>query len=222
MKNCLLLLAVVAALVVGGPAYSQYVFLDVNGDGVNSKTNPALPDDILGPSVTAVDVYFVTDKNRAGATVTCAADPTRPMTLFSYDVTLHSSGSGTVAFNSWTDALGFATSFTNGSCPGADFCPASPTSSPDIWVGRGGTPPGSTGKIKIGTIHITVTGSPVLDIVTGSSINASAQTAFGSLCFGNQADGTIRLGDDFFDADGTEASTPVVETTWGKIKALYH
>jgi hypothetical protein len=32
MKNCLLLLGVAAALALGSPAYSQYIYLDTNGD----------------------------------------------------------------------------------------------------------------------------------------------------------------------------------------------
>jgi hypothetical protein len=219
MKQCLLLFALVAGLVVVGPAYAQFIFLDVNGDGLNSNLDAQLPDDVLSPLVNHVDVWLDTQHNRNGTTAVCAQSG-NPMTVFSYDVTLHTSGLGTVSYNSWTDLMGFNTSFTSNLCPG-DFCPQSPTNSPDIWLGRGGTAPGTAGKFKLGTLGITVTGSPVMEIVTSSSVNPNAQTAFGSNCLGLLADFTIRLGSDFFDAAGTEPTTPVLETTWGKIKARY-
>ena len=36
MKNCLLLLVVVAMVAVVAPAYSQTLYMDTNGDGLNS------------------------------------------------------------------------------------------------------------------------------------------------------------------------------------------
>lgn len=215
MKNCLLFLVVVAALMVGAPAYSQHVYADVNGDGLNSLTNPALPDDVLGPATTSVDVYFTTNFNRDGSAAVC--NSAEPFTLGSYEFVLRSSGSGSVVFNGWTDNLGFA--FPIITAGDGTFS----TAGSDTWVGRGGNPPGlSPGTYKVGTLSITVTGTPKLDFATSSSISGNAQTAFGSSCDGNQFDSTIRLGDDFVDSDGTESPTPVLDTTWGKIKKLYH
>ena len=105
MKNCLLFLAVVAALLVGAPAHSQYVFLDVNGDGKNS-TNPSDPGighDVLGASTTSVDVYFVTNKNADGSTAVCTSSGD-PFSIISYEVTLLASGTGSVSYGTWTDS----------------------------------------------------------------------------------------------------------------------
>jgi hypothetical protein len=213
MKNCLLFLAVVAALAIGGPAYSQYVFLDVNGDGLNSKTNTSLPDDVLGPSVTSVDIYIDTNHNRDGSVAVCPTG--EALSINSYEAVLHASGSGTVTYGTWTDNMGFT---TNLACGGQASC----TAGPDIWIGKGSGTILPPNKYKLGTLAITVTGSPVLDIIVSSpSLSSVSETAFGSSCPGAAFDSTLRLGTDFTDADGTEASTPVTATTWGKIKKLY-
>ncbi len=215
MKQCLLLLAATAVLLVGAPAYSQFVFLDTNGDGVNSFTDTQLLDDVLLPGPNSVDVYFVTDQNRNGSAAVCAS--AEPFTISSYEFTLRSSGSGSLVYNGWTDNLGFP--FPIITAGDGTFAAAGT----DCWVGRGANPPGlAPGKYKLGTLSVTVTGSPVLSFVTLSTIDPNAQTAFGSACDGNQFDSTIRLGDDFQDNLGTEPKVPVITTTWGKIKQTYH
>lgn len=213
MKRCLLFLAVAAGLMVGAPAYSQYYFLDVNGDGQNSKTNPLLPDDVLNSTKTSMDVYVITDKNRDGSTAVCSS--AEPFTINQYEFVLHTSGSGNVNFNTWTDNMGFTIGLTL--CGDGTIC----TGGGDAWIARGSGTQLAPGKYKLGTVGIGVTGTPVVDIVTTSSLNANAQTDFGSNCDGLNFDSLIRLGLDFTDADGTEPTTPVQPTTWGKIKKLY-
>jgi len=63
-----------------------------------------------------------------------------------------------------------------------------------------------------------------LDFVTASTIDPSAQTAFGGHCYAPLFDNTNRLGEQYptSNAFGSEAPVPVVPTTWGKIKNLYH
>ncbi len=213
MRNSLLLVAVVVGLLGGQPALGQYVYLDVNGDGVNSHTNPALPDDVLNSTVTSVDVYFATNENRDGSPAVCAQGPD-PFSIISYDFTLHAAGSGTVTYGTWTENMGFGITLT----PCSPYCMVDP----DIWVGRGSGAALAEGTYKVGTLAITVTGTPTLDIVPGSAtVDPVSQTAFGSNCLGNQQFNTIILGDDFFDSDGTEGGTPVLPATWGQIKELY-
>jgi len=213
MKRCLLFLAVAAGLMVGAPAYSQYYFLDVNGDGLNSKTNPLLPDDVLNSTKTSMDVYVVTDKNRDGSTAICSS--AEPFTINQYEFVLHTSGSGSVTFNAWADNMGFTVGLAL--CGDGTIC----TGGGDAWIARGSGTQLAPGKYKLGTVSITVTGTPVVDIVTTTSLNGNAQTDFGSACDGANFDSLIRLGMDFTDADGTEPTTPVQPTTWGKIKKLY-
>ncbi len=213
MRKCLLLLGALMAL--AGPASAQYVFLDVNGDGLNSNTDSGLPDDVLNSGVTSVDVYYITNENRDGSTAACQQGP-EPYSIFSYSFVLSSSGTGTVTYGTWTDNLSFTTNLT-GCNP---YC----QSGPDAWIGRGGSLPGETpGKHRAGTLGITVTGTPVLTVAAGSAEVSlvNAFTSFGSECFGSGFTNTIFLGQDFLDADGTEGGTPVLPATWGQIKTIY-
>jgi hypothetical protein len=66
-----------------------------------------------------------------------------------------------------------------------------------------------------------VTGTPQLSLVSSTTGNTIAQTAFGSQCPGLAGNNTLKLGRDWTDVCGTSSGTPVTETTWGKIKDLY-
>ncbi len=215
MKHGLLCIVAAAALLVGAPASGQFVFIDVTGDGLaNCTDEDNLIDDALNPTITAVDIYFVTDANKDGSAAVC--NSAEPLTLSSYEFTLRYSGSGSVVYNGWTDNLGFP--FPIITAGDGTFAAAGE----DCWVGRGGNPPGlAPGKHKLGTLSIAVTGSPILSFATSSTLDPNAQTAFGSACDGNQLDSTIRLGDDFQDNCPTDLPIPVHSTTWGKIKKTY-
>ena len=222
MKNCLLLLAAVALVGMVAPAHSQTLYMDTNGDGKNSilehqNGNAAAPDDVLGAGTTSVDVYFDSNHNPDGSTLLCPQDAAQPYDMFSYEATVRASGSGSVTFNGWTDNMGWAI----GIITIGDHTFA--TAGTDAWFGRGNQN-AVIGKSKVGTLSITVTGTPKLDFVTSSTIDGSAQTAFGGHCYGPLFDNTNRLGEQYptSNAYGTEAPVPVVPTTWGKIKNLYH
>lgn len=228
MKNCLLTLAVVAALAIAGPAYSQYAYLDVNGDGLNydrevANGNNGAGSDAIGPGTTSIDVWFVSNQMADGSAAVCDEDPNRNLTMGSYEAVLKYTGSGTVTFNGWTDNMGW----TIGLITAGDGTFA--TAGADSWFARGGAPPGvAPGTYKVGTISVTVTGSPIVSFGTASAISGNAQTSFGSQCDGARFDNTLRLGPqgdpdyDWFQSFGTTAPTPVVKSTWGKIKTLYH
>lgn len=222
MKNCLLLLAVVAMVGVAAPAHSQTLYMDTNGDGKNSllekqNGNNAAPDDVLNASTTSVDFYFDPNHNPDGSVVLCPQDASQPYDMFSYEATVRASGSGSVTFNGWTDLMGWSI----GIITIGDHTFA--TAGTDAWFGRGNQN-AVMGKQKVGTLSIAVTGSPKLDFATSSTIDFSAQTAFGGHCYGPLFDNTNRLGEQYptSSAFGTEAPVPVVPTTWGKIKNLYH
>ena len=223
MKNCLLLLAVVALVAVVAPAYSQTLYLDTNGDGKNSllekqNGNNAAPDDVLNSSTTSIDVYFDSNHNPDGSTLLCPQDPAQPYDMFSYMAVLRASGSGSVTFNSWTDNMGW----NIGLISLGDHTFASAGS--DAWFGRG-NPVAQMGKFKVGTLSVAITGTPKIDFATSSTLDpASAETSFGGHCYAPLFDNTNRLGEQYptSNAFGTEAPVPVVPTTWGKIKNLYH
>lgn len=220
MKNCLLFLAVVAMLAIGAPAHSQYLFLDVNGDGHNAG-NPAEPgtgNDILGPSTTSIDVYFDTNHNPDGSAAVCDQS-SNSLTINSYEALLRSSGTGSVTFNGWTDNMGFAFNLviggTNGFLAGGTDC----------WIGKGSGTALPAGRYKVGTLSVTVTGTPVISWLplNGSSLNANAESAFGTACEGNDFDNTYKLGSDFplNHAFGTQAPVAARASTWGQIKQMY-
>jgi len=207
MKNSLLLLGVIAALAIGAPAYSQYIYMDVNGDGVNSSL------DVLTSSTTVVHVYLDTNHNKAGTQVNCN-DGTNPLDIALYDILFHTAGSGSLTYNGWT----------NGSAM-TGFTVINPftVAGPDAGVGYNGGTYLNPGLYELGQLSVTITGSPVLSFIGGPGNPSipSPYTAFGSHCSGTDNPNYITLGINFFDADGTASGTPTETTTWGKIKQLY-
>lgn len=223
MKHTLLLV-VLGMLASVLPAQGQYVYLDVNGDGLNYDRELALanyvPIDGLNSTVTSVDVYIVTDKVADGNAATCASE--EPFTIGSYEVVLRATGHGVVYFHGWTDAMGFEVPIISGG--DGTFM----TGGMDAWFGRGGNPPDlPPGTYKLGTVSVTVTGYPIIIFGSSSALDGYAETAFGSQCDGAMLDGRIRLGPlseiyyDFNESFGTTSYVGVVATTWGKIKERY-
>jgi len=208
-------------MAVGAPAYSQYVFLDVNGDGLNSINPfnpypPYTPMDVLSPSTTSFDVYFVTDRNPDGTAAVCTTGET--FQINSYEFILRQSGyGGSVQYGAWTDNMGY----NNGGvlCGDNIVCQGGA----DVWIAKYKFTYDPPGKYKVGSLAVTVTGTPRLDFAVSSTLDTLAATSFGSSCSGNQGDHTIRLGfpGDFIYAFGTTAPIPVTSTTWGKIKKTY-
>ena len=195
MKKSLLLLGVIAALAIGAPAHSQYIFMDVNHDAVNSTA------DLLTSSVTSVDVYLDTNHTKAGAVVTCVQNASQPMDIFSYDMVVHTSGSGSVALTSYTNSASGFSQLNALTVAGAD-------------AGVGYTAPIggnlAPGRYKLGTFAVTVTGSPQLTFI-GLSSNPSIPsfgTGFGTSCDASDFANTEVLGTDFLDGDGTATGTP--------------
>jgi hypothetical protein len=209
MKHCLLVFAAVVALAIGVPASAQYMFIDVNGDGQCTSA------DVLTASVTHFDIWIKTNLNANGSTAVCPSG--NPLTINSYTFVL-SSGSGGVAYGAWTDAMGFSI---------AAGGPAS--NSTDYFIGRASATIQPPGTYKLGSMAITVTGTPRLSIIKHSSVDATSQTSFGSACEGHDFNNTMRYGEDqdqippgdWQDVCGTASGTLVSETTWGQIKKNY-
>lgn len=217
MKPCLPVLAALATLAIGEPASAQYMWIDVNGDGINGCTTPGVSsdDDVLSPSTTSIDIYLSTNRNKDGSTAACPTG--EALTINSYTFVL-SNGSGGVAYGQWTDAMGFSIAAGGPSLNTTDY-----------FIGRASAVIKPPGTYKLGSMAITVTGSPKLDILAHSSIDATSQTSFGSACQGQDYNNTMRYGEnidldppgDWNDVCGTDTPTPVAETTWGQIKKQY-
>jgi hypothetical protein len=201
MKHSLLLVAVVAALALAGPAHSQYMYLDANGDGISDPT------DVLTPATTSVDVWLDTDTNRDGSPALCNASGNQ-MTINSYEIIVRATGA--LTYGAWTDNMSFTVVLGNANAGG------------DFYVGRGSGTILSPGLYKLGTLALSgVAQGAVLSIVPSTSAAPVAGTTFGTACEGIDFDNTYKLGQDWFDVQGTYPPTPVSKTTWGKIKDLY-
>jgi len=218
MRHPLLWILVLGSVAVSAPApaSAQLVYIDTNGDGLASCTDPSLPGDVLGPSTTSVDVYFATNRNDDGTTATCNASP-EPLTINSYEILLTWSGDGQVLYGSWTNNMpGFTVNLTGG--PGGVL-----RGERDIWIGLGSGNALPPNRYKVGTLTLQVEGNPVLTWITSSPLHPAAETAFGSLCEGVDFSNTCTLGKDFTNAGGTEEpeARTRVSTTWEKIETLY-
>jgi hypothetical protein len=216
MKLFLLVLAALSTLAIGAPASAQYMWIDVNGDGINGCTTPGTSDDdFLTASTTSIDIYLSTNMNRSGSVATCPTG--EALTINSYTFVL-TNGSGGVAYGAWTDAMGFSI---------AAGGPAFNTT--DYFIGRASATIVPPGTYKLGSLAVNVTGSPRLDIITHSTIDNTSQTSFGSACEGQDFNNTMRYGEnvdlnppgDWNDVCGTTSPIAVAETTWGQIKKQY-
>jgi len=208
MRHTLLLSAVFTVLSIGAQAYSQYIYMDANGDGVCTTA------EVLSSSTKSVDIWLNTNHNAAGSTSICS-NPSEPLDIFSYDIVLHASGAGGVQYKSWSNNMTNYALFSGFAVSGAD-------------MGVGYQAPFGTfnvgGLYKLGSISVAVTGSPTLTFLTsppnGSGIPSSF-TGFGSPCDASEYPNTIALGLDFQDTCGTSSWAPTETTTWGRIKQLY-
>jgi hypothetical protein len=204
MRRLLLLLSLITTLAVGVPAYSQYIYMDLDGDGVNSF-------ECLSSSTTGVDVYLDTGHNANGGVASCH-DGTNPLDIALYDIIIHKDGNGSVTFDGWTNAMAGFTLLNVFTVAG--------TSVSVGYTSADYLPPG---LYKLGRLALTVTGSPYL-VFVGTSTDPqlpSPATAFGSHCSGSDNPNYITLGLDFVDNAGTCLRTPVEASTWGKIKQIY-
>jgi hypothetical protein len=205
------------------PASAQYLYLDATGDGLNywrevSVENYSVVADCLDAASTVVDVYYVTNQNADGSPASC--DSGDSLKIGSYEFLLGWSGSGIVTATGWSDNMGFTQSGIGGG--DGTFT----TAGQEIWVGRTGEFQ-APGLYKVGTLSITVLGTPYLFFKSASDGTfPQAQTLFGSACPGLQQDNKLRLGSDFprgaaFPADCRGSTIGVQSTTWGKIKQRY-
>ncbi len=210
-----LLVAVLAALLTtplaARPSAAQFMYLDVNHDGVCDAR------DVLGPEVASVDVYLVTDRNADGSTPVCGqeieeSEKAVPYEFFSYEFILRAWGEGTVTYGTWTPGPAVC-DFT------VDFGTRSDAT--DYHTGRGTMNAIPAGRYLLGTLGVTVTGHPQLSLVSSSPLGKDLLTAFGAACPGSDFDSTLKLGHDFTDACGTAPPTQGPSTTWASILKLY-
>jgi hypothetical protein len=208
VKRPLILASLVLCLAASAPARGQTLFLDVNGDGRADGS------DVLNSGVTSVDVYLDTSHAADGSTVICSRTdhPNEPdlLTISSYTFILgwEPVGTGSLGYGSWTDNMGFTIN-VGGAQKGRDF-----------WTGRAAPFYLAPGKHRLGTIGVTVTGTPALQFLSSTPIDDTAMTSFGSACVGQDYDNTMKLGSDFLDARGTSTADDAPRTAWRTIKDI--
>jgi hypothetical protein len=195
-----------AALAIGSPAYSQYIFLDTNGDATCDAS------DVLAPGANTVNMYLQTDTNADGSPATCQGG-SGTLDIFSYEFVLHGGGSGSVSYGTW--------SHNSADLPNYGPLRATVQGGGDFTVFFGKAfGPDAPGTYRLGSIVVTATGNPTLSITTSTALGPYS-TSFGSDCPGTLGLNTIYLGTDFTDVCGTASTTATLPTTWGKIKELY-
>lgn len=169
------------------PVTAQYIYLDLNGDGLNT------PADVLGgiPPVN-VGVYLRTNMNRDGTPRTCSTG--QPLSVGSFEFILHAVG-GTLQFGALSGGLLSGAARDLSVSNSTDFY-ASRFDSSDVYS--------SPGTVLLGTIPILgIVGAPLLTFAASTTLSPRYQTSFGSQCAGAEGEHTMVLGRDWFDADGT-------------------
>ncbi len=165
-------------------ASAQYLYLDLNGDGLNT------PADVLNGVPVNADIYLRTDTNRDGSPTTCASG-SQPLSIGSFEFILHSSAP--VAWGTLVGS-GFFGSATRTEHNATDFY-AGYFDSTEVFL--------APGQYHVGTLSIAPVGSPLLAFATSTPLSATYLTSFGSQCKGQDADYTMKLGRDWHDANGT-------------------
>ena len=179
------LLVLLTLTLVSAQASAQYLYLDSNGDGVNSSADVVAP---TGP--TTFDIWIHTDQNRDGSPATCVTEDGE-LTINSYEFVLHTIG-GLVTWSGFVNhQANFTTSF------------GSASSSTDYYTGLGGGVIQPPGLYRLASLTATrVAGTPSIQIVTTTPLGPAFITSFGSRCSGNDFDNTLKLGSDWTGADG--------------------
>jgi hypothetical protein len=184
--SVLLLLTLLAMLPPAG-ARAQHLYLDANGDGVHTSA------DVLAPSgPTTLEVWLVTNANRDGGTAICASG--EDLTINSYEFLLRATN-GQMTWGTFTNLQSeMLTPF------------GAASSATEFYVGFGGGTILPPGVYHLGTLTASpALGTPALSFVTSPlTLPGAPMTSFGSQCLGQDQDNTMKLGLDWFDADGVD------------------
>src|SRR5687767_5868257 len=165
-------------------AHAQYIYLDANGDGVNT-----VEDRLDATDPTVIDIWLDTNHRRDGSSAGCLSG--EALTLNSYDFIIHADG-GTVA---WAEFANHQPTMTLSLVEASD--------STDYHNGRAGGTILSPGLYRLASLTVTaISGAPELSIAQSTGLSAIFLTSFGSQCQGLDADNTLKLGSDWFDAAG--------------------
>jgi hypothetical protein len=174
------LLALAASLAAIPPAAAQYIYIDTNGDGANTWA------DSLNSGTTPVDIWLDTGRNKNGSAGGCNQNG-----LASYSIILKAIG-GTINWGAYTSAI-------------TPVTPPILASNSTEWYFAVGVDGATTplGPHKLGTLSVGIaSGSPCLDVGTGTTMSPRHSTSYGAGCHCQKFDHTNRLGPGWADRDG--------------------
>ncbi len=202
----------VGSLLLGlgpAPAGAQYMFLDSNGDGVNTAAD-LIDDD----GVTTIDVWLRTDANKDGSPAVCLGSPETPLTINSYEVILRVVN-GTVAWGPMNNLLPIDPEHGMANFAMTADDTTGSTGYNNGWGGRDISPPGLYHLARL-TLRVT-SGHPSIFIASSMPPSGTKMTAFGTQCLGPDWDNTCKLGQQWFDADGIGPPVAVAGGPYGGV-----
>ena len=214
MRNWLPLCFAAAAF-VAAPVKAQYLYMDMNGDGV-CDTFDSLP-----TSGAAVDVWIDTTHGPDGVAVTCPTGEDLTISGYKLILTGYALPGSSVAINGWTNARPEFTESLGQIQDGNNIWVA--------YVSENTATHLAPGQHKLGTVTTTSAGCAWLGFRGWIDVQGTIYTTdIFSQCSGIDGDHILRLGEEFFDTCGTagvcdppDPPLASISTTWGKIKALY-
>jgi len=186
------------------PSQAQYMYLDANGDGLNSTS-----DRLNHIGTTTLDLWLDTYHDRTGAVVACS-DGVTQITLSSYEFILRSGG-GTINWGSYNNLqTGMSVSFGLASSP------------TDYHNGFGGSTYLPPGLYKLGSLTVSVaSGNPGIVFAPATLLGSAYATTFGSQCPGHDFDNTLKLGGDWSDTGGIVTDVPTFSAVVPALGAAY-
>ncbi|HSQ59620.1 MAG TPA: hypothetical protein VLT84_04225, partial [Acidobacteriota bacterium] len=180
-------LAAILLFTIAAPASAQYMYLDSNGDGVNTAA------DLMNANgvATTVDVWLNTAFNRDGSPSVCTTGD-GDVNIGSYYAILTVSG-GTMSWGTPSDLLGFTVLAQSGS------------STTELGFGRGSAAALNGGLHKLFTVQATgLSGAPsvgLVDFPAGISTGGNG-SSFGTTCSTDDFDNTFTYLIEWSDFDG--------------------
>lgn len=172
-------------------ADAQYMFLDVNGDSINTYEDFEYLFDRLNEPTT-LDVYLITNQSMTGHESRCLSDPSSQPGLNSYTLNLYSV-TGTVSFSDVENRV-----------PGMTESVPLVTYPYALSVGYSGTTTLPPGKYHLLRMTVTINATcPALQFRMSSCYSPpGVVTSFGAGCAGSRGDDVLRFGEDWLDAAG--------------------
>jgi hypothetical protein len=162
------------------PGSAQYIFMDVDGDGMSSEA-----DKLTQGESTSIDIWIQTDVNRDGSPAEARVVGNRPLTINQYEFILRAAG-GSIGWEKYTNLQ-----------PTMSIPFGQRMNATDFYTGFAGLEALAPGKYKLGTLKVSIaSGRPRLVFASSSPLWRGAGTSFGSQRQGKDGDNSLKFTDD--------------------------